>query len=234
MTPPDEILRADRLCLSYQSQEVIREVSVVFPGPQTVAITGPSGSGKTSLLYCLSGLEKTRMGSVFLLGNELGALNPDELAELRLRNVGFVFQSSDLVAELTLRENIALPLQLARVRRREIRERVEELIDALGLAESANRKPSQVSGGQAQRCAVARAVVARPRVVFADEPTGALDQANRDVVLQMLMNQVRDIGGLLVTVTHDADVAAEFDRQIGLSDGRVISDFVRDERAFIL
>lgn len=230
-TPGRDILRTERLSLRYQSEQVVRDVSVAFSEPQTVAITGPSGSGKTSLLYCLSGLERRATGSVFVLGHELGALSPDDLAELRLSSVGFVFQSSDLVPELTLRQNIALPLQLARVSRRQVTDRVNELMSALGLAESADRRPSQVSGGQAQRCAVARAVVARPRIVFADEPTGALDQANRDVVLQLLMAQVHEIEGLLVTVTHDPEVAAQFERQLALSDGRVVSDETKAERA---
>lgn len=228
-----DILRAERLSLSYGAQQVLREVSIRFDQPETVAITGLSGSGKTSLLYCLSGLERDIGGSVTLLGHELGELSADELAELRLSQVGFVFQSSDLVPELTLRQNIALPLQLARVPRRRVTARVDELVLRLGLQESADRRPSQVSGGQAQRCAVARAVVALPKIVFADEPTGALDRANRDIVLQMLVDQVREIDGLLVTVTHDPEVAAQFDRQITLSDGEVIHDLARPGRASV-
>lgn len=195
-----------------------------FGHAQAVAITGPSGSGKTSLLYCLSGLENDAQGSVVLLGHDLRHLSPDARADLRLRNVGFIFQSSDLVPELTLRQNVSLPLELARVSRRQVRERVNELVDALDLHGSADRRPSQVSGGQAQRCAVARAVVARPSIVFADEPTGALDGNNRDIVLALLLEQVRIIGGLLITVTHDRDVAACFDRTISLVDGAVLTD----------
>jgi len=233
-TPGSDILRADQLSLSYGAQQVVRDVSIAFTAPQTVAVTGPSGSGKTSLLHCLSGLDRRATGSVSLLGHELGTLGPDELAQLRLSHVGFVFQSADLVPELTLRQNIALPLQLARAPRRHVAERVAELVEGLGLAESADRRPGQVSGGQAQRCAVARAVVARPRVVFADEPTGALDQANRDVVLEMLISQVRAIDGLLVTVTHDPEVADRFERRVGLSDGRVIGDDTEADHADVV
>jgi putative ABC transport system ATP-binding protein len=218
-----ELLRAEDVRLSYGQSEVLRGVSLTFGEPGSVAITGPSGSGKTSLLYALSGLERDVTGSVTLLGKDILALTPDELADLRLANVGFVFQSSDLVPELTLRQNIALPLQLAGLSRRAVSARVEELLVALGLTESADRRPNQVSGGQAQRCAVARAVVARPRVVFADEPTGALDQSNRDVVLHLLLQQVQVIGGLLLAVTHDPQVAARFDRVVSLSDGRVVT-----------
>lgn len=233
-TPGSDILRTDQLSLSYGSQHVVRDVSIAFTDPQTVAVTGPSGSGKTSLLHCLSGLDRRATGSVSLLGKELGTLGPDELAHLRLSHVGFVFQSADLVPELTLRQNIALPLELARTPRRQVAERVAELVGALGLAESADRRPGQVSGGQAQRCAVARAVVARPRVVFADEPTGALDQANREVVLEMLMSQVRAIDGLLLTVTHDPEVADQFERRVRLSDGRVIGDDMDADRAGVV
>jgi len=219
-----EVLQATNLSLSYGSQPILREISLGFSRSEAVAITGPSGSGKTTLLYALSGLERDVQGSVTMLGKKLETLSVDQAAELRLRNVGFVFQSADLVPELTLRQNIALPLLLAGVSRSAAGQRVEELLEMLGLVESADRRPNRVSGGQAQRCAVARAVVARPSVVFADEPTGALDQTNRDVVLDLLLEQVRMIDGLLVTVTHDADVAAQFDRTIALADGRVVSE----------
>ena len=219
-----ELLRADELSLSYGKQEVLRQVSLSFPSVGSVAITGPSGSGKTSLLYGLSGLERGITGSVRLLGHELRDLSADALCDLRLRHVGFVFQSSDLVPELTLRQNIALPMELARIGRRRVSARVQELLAMLDLEQSADRRPGHVSGGQAQRCAVARAVVARPSVVFADEPTGALDQQNRDVVLALLLEQVRNIDGLLVTVTHDPDVASRFERRICLVDGIVVAD----------
>ena len=220
--PP--ILSADGLSIGFGHDDVLRDVSLVFDVAEAVAITGPSGSGKTTLLYCLAGLERGIRGSVRLLGRSLDGLDAVELAELRLRNVGFVFQSADLVPELTLRQNIALPLELARVRRREVRDRVGELLHTLDLADEADRRPAQVSGGQAQRCAVARAVALRPSVVFADEPTGALDTKNRDRVMSLLLQQVADISGLLVTVTHDGAVAARFDRRIDLADGRVVSD----------
>ncbi len=218
------ILSADGLSIRYGANTVLAHVSLDFERSESVAITGPSGSGKTTLLYCLAGLERDVTGTVALHGQILSDLDPDELARLRLNNVGFVFQSADLVPELTLRQNIALPLELAGMRRRQVRERVTELLAMLDLDKSADRRPAQVSGGQAQRCAVARAVVARPSVVFADEPTGALDSKNRDQVLELLLDQVRRIGGLLITVTHDLDVAERFDRRIALVDGRVVDD----------
>jgi len=220
--PSVSLLRADGLSLRYGDHQVLHDVSVDFPVPEAVAITGPSGSGKTSLLYALSGLERGVTGSVTVAGREIGSLSVAALSDLRLREVGFVFQSADLVPELTLRQNIALPLELAGTPRREVRARVRELEQTLGIAGCAHRRPSRVSGGQAQRCAVARAVAARPQIVFADEPTGALDQRNRDVVLALLLDQVREHEGLLVAVTHDPDVAARFDRRIALLDGCVV------------
>lgn len=218
------ILSAEGLSIGFRHEDVLRDISLVFDVAEAVAITGPSGSGKTTLLYCLAGLERGIRGCVRLLGRSLDGLDAAELAELRLRNVGFVFQSSDLVPELTLRQNVALPLELAGVRRRAVRHRVDELLHALDLADEADRRPAQVSGGQAQRCAVARAVALRPSVVFADEPTGALDTKNRDRVMSLLLQQVADISGLLVTVTHEVEVASRFDRRIDLADGRVVCD----------
>lgn len=217
-------LSADHLSLVRNDEKILHEVSLDFSSSRTVAVTGASGSGKTTLLHCLSGLERNYSGTVSLLGHDIAALTADELAELRLGQVGFVFQSSDLVPELTLRQNIALPLNLARASRRRTKERVAELVSALGLEGCADRRPEQVSGGQQQRCAVVRAVVARPAVVFADEPTGALDKANRDLVLDLLLDQVNSIDGLMVTVTHDADLASRFERRIELSDGRPVAD----------
>jgi putative ABC transport system ATP-binding protein len=203
---------------------VLRDISFSLAQGETVAITGPSGSGKTTLLYALSGLERVDSGHVTLLGSPIVGMSAELLSELRLARVGFVFQSADLVPELTLRQNMSLPLELARAGRRDAQERVQQLAEALDLAECADRKPNQVSGGQAQRCAVGRAVATRPAVVFADEPTGALDSTNRERVLDLLLEQVRLCNALLVTVTHDADVAARFSRRIGLVDGRVVAD----------
>ena len=222
--PRASVLKATSVCVDYGAQHVLRKVSVFMAAAEDVAIVGASGSGKTTLLYALSGLEKISSGSVSLLGQSLAQLSADGLCELRLRRVGFVFQSADLVPELTLAENVALPLELAGTPRRERTERVRELVAGLDLTECADRRPRQVSGGQAQRCAVARAVAARPAVVFADEPTGALDTRNRERVLDLLHDQVAGVGALLVTVTHDPEVAARSRRVISLRDGRIESD----------
>jgi putative ABC transport system ATP-binding protein len=223
LTSSAALVAAHNIDLDYGGDPVLRDITIEFEGPGSIAVTGPSGSGKTSLLYVMSGLERRATGRVRLVGEDITAMSPDELASHRLSHVGFVFQSADLVPELTLRENVALPLELAGIPRRETRSRVAELLMRLDLQSCADRRPPQVSGGQAQRCAVARAVAGRPRVVFADEPTGALDRTNRDVVLEVLRDQVAEIEGLLVAVTHDPEVAARFERQVHLSDGCIAS-----------
>jgi len=219
--PAAHALLVEGLCVDLGGQRVLSSVDLAFPGATTVAVTGPSGAGKSTLLNALGGLLPAASGRVVVEGHDLHALSDEERAELRLRAVGFVLQSSGLVPELSLRENIALPLELAGARRKDVRARVTELVEQLGLTACAHRRPGEVSGGQAQRAAVARAVVARPAVVLADEPTGALDSANRDVVLDLLLDQVARSGSLLVLVTHDPQVAARCARQVRIVDGRV-------------
>ena len=188
---------------------------------ETVALVGPSGAGKSTLLLCLAGLLRPGRGVVSYDGMDLASLAPDELARLRLREFGFVFQGGDLMPELTLTENVELPLRLAGVGRREARERAERLLRRLGLDDARGRRPSEVSGGQAQRAAVARAVVHEPAVVFADEPTGALDSDNARGVMEVLLAATRDVGASLVMVTHDRSLAALSDRVVEVHDGRV-------------
>jgi putative ABC transport system ATP-binding protein len=152
---------------------------------------------------------------------DLSSLGTEALAAVRRQHFGFVFQFAELVPELSLRDNISLPLELLRVPRRERQERVEHLLAKLDLSEHADRRPSQVSGGQAQRAAVGRALVHRPSVVFADEPTGSLDSRNGQVVLELFLAASRDIGAAVVLVTHDPNVASWADREVVVRDGRV-------------
>ncbi len=214
-------LVVEGLCVDLGGQPVLSSVNLTLPAATTVAVTGPSGAGKSTLLNALGGLQPAAHGRVVVAGRVLNRLSDDERAELRLREVGFVLQSSGLVPELSLQENIALPLELAGMRRRGVRDRVAEVVAQLGLTTCARRRPSEVSGGQAQRAAVARAVAARPSVVLADEPTGALDSTNREIVLDLLLEQVERCGSLLVLVTHDPQVAARCARQVRIVDGRV-------------
>lgn len=193
----------------------------VHPG-DTLAIVGPSGSGKTTLLGLAAGLDRPSRGSVTLAGTDLTPLGEDARAKLRAEHVGFVFQSFRLLPTLTALDNVAIPLEL----RGEsgAREASRLLLERVGLAERTDHYPSQLSGGEQQRVAVARAFAGRPTLLFADEPTGNLDEATGDRVEDLLFELNREAGTALVVVTHDLQLAARCDRQIRLRGGRVVSE----------
>ncbi len=181
---------------------------------------GPSGSGKSTLLHCLAGIIRPDSGQVGYADQELTKLADTQLSALRRAHFGFVFQFGQLVPELTCLENVALPLRLNGVRRREAERRAGEWLDRLEVAEVAQQRPGEVSGGQGQRVAVARALVTGPRVVFADEPTGALDSLNGELVMRLLTEAARETGAAVVLVTHEPRVAAYADREVVVRDGR--------------
>jgi putative ABC transport system ATP-binding protein len=185
----------------------------------SVAITGPSGGGKSTLLGVLGGLALPTSGAVRIGGEEISALPERRRSEFRRTHVGFVYQADNLLPFLTVVENVGL--QLALDAGSAAGDRTMDLLDKLGLAGEAHRLPDHLSGGQRQRAAVARAVVHRPEVILADEPTGALDAANAAAVIDLLLEVHREIGATLVMVTHDRDAASRMDRRIGLRDGRV-------------
>jgi putative ABC transport system ATP-binding protein len=189
---------------------------------EVLAIVGSSGAGKSSLLHCLAGLLAPTSGSIHLGNAEITKLDGEARATLRRREFGFVFQFADLVPELTLQDNVALPLILNGMSGRVAGSAAAESMKELGLGDLLGRRPSQVSGGEAQRAAVARALIHNPSVVFADEPTGALDQRNGQHVLQLLLERARDQQCSVVVVTHDMDVATRADRVITMRDGRVV------------
>lgn len=191
---------------------------------EVLAITGPSGCGKSTLLLCLAGLLQPDAGSIVLQGRDITHATPGERAALRRTAFGFVFQGAELVPELTLRENIALPLELGKRSRSEVAQRVDEVIDLLGLSECADRRPREVSGGQMQRGAVGRALVHRPSVLFADEPTGALDSVNGEVVFTSLLKLASQSGSAVVVVTHDAELARRTSRILRMRDGKIVTD----------
>lgn len=213
------MLEATDLRLTYGPTVALASAAATVAPGEVVALTGPSGSGKTSLLYCLAGLVRPDSGSVTFEGRDLTRLTDNDRAQTRRRHFGFVFQFAELVPELTLRENVELPLQLVGRSGRERRERVNELLERLDIVAEADRRPGQVSGGQAQRAAVARALAHTPDVVFADEPTGSLDSANGSKVLDQLLSVAREHGTAVVLVTHSSDVADAADRVVPLHDG---------------
>ncbi|MFE7767798.1 ABC transporter ATP-binding protein, partial [Streptomyces sp. NPDC057438] len=186
---------------------------------ELVAVMGPSGSGKSTLLHCLAGIERPDSGEVLLDGKRIDQLREPARSDLRRTAFGFVFQSGQLLPELPADENVALPLMLGGTARREAVEQARQWFGPLGLQGLESRRPGQLSGGQAQRVAIARALVGRPKVIFADEPTGALDQATGLDVFHLLVDVSRSQGAALVVVTHDANVARWCDRTVQVRDG---------------
>jgi putative ABC transport system ATP-binding protein len=195
----------------------------VQPG-EVLALLGPSGSGKSTLLHCLAGILRPDAGEVRFRGDRIDDLGDERRSRLRAGSFGFVFQFGSLVPELSATENVALPLRLAGVKRKTAEERAGAWLDRLGVASVAAKRPGQMSGGQGQRVAVARALVGAPRVVFADEPTGALDSLNGELVMEELVGAAREQGTSVVVVTHEARVAAYADREVVLRDGLMTAD----------
>ncbi|WP_330478303.1 ABC transporter ATP-binding protein [Streptomyces platensis] len=203
-----------------QAVTALHSIDHAIPSGSFTAVMGPSGSGKSTLLHCAAGLERPTSGSVTLAGQELSGLSERQLTLLRRGRIGFVFQDFRLVPALSVAANVALPLRLAG--RRPDPHRLEELLSNMGLLDKRNRRPAELSGGQQQRAALARALVTHPEVVFADEPTGALDRASGRDVLQLLRDAVDDQGTTVVMVTHDPQAAAWADEVLVLADGRLV------------
>ncbi|MBO2454468.1 ABC transporter ATP-binding protein [Actinomadura barringtoniae] len=195
------------------------DVSVRFPGGRFTAVMGPSGSGKSTLLQCAAGIDRVDSGEVELAGTFLNKLSESALTKLRRDRIGFVFQAFNLVPSLTARQNVALPLMLAG--RRPKRRDVDAALDRLGLADRRRHRPGEMSGGQQQRVAIARALVTRPQVLFADEPTGALDSRSSRQVMDLLRELVDQQRQTIVMVTHDPVAASFADEVLFLADGRI-------------
>ncbi len=209
---------------SFGAVRALAGISVRVEQGESVAIMGPSGSGKSTLLHCLSGVLVPDDGVVDFDGGPLSALNDRQRSHLRLSEFGFVFQDGQLLPELPARENVALPLMLTGTSRRLALAAADDMLGRIGLGELRGRRPGDMSGGQAQRVAIARAMVGHPRVVFADEPSGALDQASGHEVMQLLTTTCRIAGAALVVVTHDINVARWCSRLIEIRDGIVHAD----------
>ncbi|MFF1482318.1 ABC transporter ATP-binding protein [Streptomyces sp. NPDC058301] len=195
----------------------LRGIDLRLPRGSFTAVMGPSGSGKSTFLQCAAGLDRPTDGSVRLGGTEITGMSENKLTELRRARLGFVFQAFNLLPSLTVEQNVLLPMRLAG--RRPDRRRAEELLGQVGLAGKGRRRPGELSGGQQQRVAIARALVTRPDVVFADEPTGALDTRTAAEVLALLRNAVDGMGATVVMVTHDPSAAAYADQVLFLADG---------------
>ncbi|MFE5805143.1 ABC transporter ATP-binding protein [Streptomyces sp. NPDC056491] len=220
MTPAGTLLAATDLRKTYGPTHALDGAEFSIHPGEVVAVMGPSGSGKSTLLHCLAGIVTPDSGSITYAGRELTAMNDAERSELRRTEFGFVFQFGQLVPELTCVENVALPLRLAGVKRKEAERSALDWMERLQVEDLGAKRPGEISGGQGQRVAVARALVTRPRVIFADEPTGALDSLNGELVMQLLTEAARSASSALVLVTHEARVAAYSDREIVVRDGK--------------
>lgn len=225
------LIQASDLKLSYGPTVALRGVDLEVQPGEVLGLLGRSGSGKTSLLYCLAGILQPDSGRVRFGSIDLTSLDDEETSALRRQKFGFVFQFGELIPELTLSDNVALPLWMNGVARGEARSRAKEILGRLGIDEVADKRPGEVSGGQAQRAAIARALVHSPTVVFADEPTGALDEDNSDLVLHELITLAKDSGAAVLIVTHEARIASACDRTAEVADGRVVQAPTLAQRA---
>lgn len=218
-----------RLCIrditkSYNSAPVLTGISLTIEPGETVAVMGPSGSGKSTLLHCMSGVLLPNDGDVIYGDTKVNSLSDADRSALRLHDFGFVFQDGQLLPELTARENVALPMILQGKKRSKSLALADDVLGRLGLKDLTRRRPGQMSGGQAQRVAIARAMAGEPGVIFADEPTGALDQSTGHEVMQQLTALVEQTGTTLVMVTHDVKVADWCRRRVETRDGLIHDD----------
>jgi putative ABC transport system ATP-binding protein len=234
--PGSTVVRAQDVTRVYGEGDTavhaLRGVSVEFPRGQFAAIMGPSGSGKSTLMHILAGLDQPTSGSVQINGTEIVGMSDKELTLLRRDNIGFIFQFFNLLPMLTAEENVTLPLSLAGEKPE--REWVDELMVKVGLEDRRDHRPSELSGGQQQRVAIARSLITRPTVLFADEPTGNLDSSTSEEILGVLRDSVDQYGQTTVMVTHDAGAAAVSDRTMFLADGKLVKDIGRSSASQVL
>ncbi len=216
------LISASNLTVRFGESTALAGASIALGAGERVALMGPSGSGKSTLLHCLAGVIRPGAGEVHFEGARLDTQRESARSATRLHRMGVVFQFGDLVPELTLAENVMLPLQLTGSSRVESRQSADELLDQLGIAEVSDRRAGMVSGGQAQRAAVARALVHRPAVVLADEPTGALDSVTSESVMDAMISLTSALGAALLVVTHDNLVASHLQRLVVIRDGATV------------
>ncbi|MFJ2499027.1 ABC transporter ATP-binding protein [Streptomyces sp. NPDC087539] len=220
MIPVGSLLSADSLHKAYGQTPALDGASFSIHPGEVVAVMGPSGSGKSTLLHCLAGIVTPDRGTITYAGRELSAMSDAERSALRRTEFGFVFQFGQLVPELTCVENVALPLRLAGAKRKDAERTARHWLERLEVDDVGAKRPGEVSGGQGQRVAVARSLAGSPKVIFADEPTGALDSLNGERVMQLLTEAARSTNVAVVLVTHEARVAAYSDRDVTVRDGR--------------
>ena len=221
------MLELNDITKSFTQQRVLEGISLTVGGGESVAIMGPSGSGKSTLLHCMSGVLVPDDGQVHFNGQDVSAMSDAERSRLRLENFGFIFQDGQLLPELTATENVALPQIMRGVPRSQAHDEAIDMLTRLGLGAYVDRYPGQLSGGQVQRVAIARALAGPPSVVFADEPTAALDQATGHEVMQQIVAIAQKFGVTLVLVTHDPKIADWCSRRVEIRDGLIHSEVAR-------
>ena len=230
MSPVVELKRTSRTyVLGGEPVPAMRDVDLTFEAGTLVSITGPSGAGKSTLLHLVAGLDKATSGSVIVAGSNLAELREDKLADFRLKSIGMVFQSFNLLPAMSAWQNVAIPRLLAGGRLSQAKARATELLDLVGLGSRAAHRPKELSGGQMQRVAIARALMMNPRIILADEPTGNLDSHAGSAILELLRSvALESFDGsdrrLVVMVTHDRLAAERSDRIVSMLDGRVVAD----------
>lgn len=215
------MIAAQNIKKSYGEIQVLKGIDVDIPQGEIVSIIGKSGAGKSTLLHILGTLDQADTGSLNICNVNISNLNDKQLASFRNANIGFVFQFHHLLQEFTALENVCIPAYIAGKNFNQIEKRAKELLDYLGLSDRSSHKPNQMSGGEAQRVAVARALINQPAVVFADEPTGNLDKTSSENLHQLFLQLRKDFNHTFVIVTHNSDLAAMSDRVIKLEDGKV-------------
>ncbi len=216
------MIKIQNIHRSFDNLQVLKGVDLQVGKGEIVAIIGPSGAGKTTLLQIIGTLDKPDAGSVVIDGVDVFALNDNELAAFRNKHIGFIFQFHQLLPEFTALENVMMPALIGGEEHRVAKERAKELLTELGLAERLQHKPQQLSGGEKQRVAAARAMMMKPSVILADEPSGSLDSANKQELHRLLLDMRKRFGQTLIIVTHDPELAAISDRVIEMRDGKIM------------
>lgn len=210
--------------------KALDQISFYVQQGEFVSIMGASGSGKTTLLNCISTIDTVSAGHIFLQGKDITAISEEDISRFRRDNLGFIFQDFNLLDTLTLEENIALPLTIGNIPPKEITERVYRIAQRLQISNTLKKFPFQVSGGQKQRCAFARAVICNPKLIMADEPTGSLDSNSARILLQMMSELNKETGSTILMVTHDVFCASYADRILFLKDGKIFNETLKGEK----
>ncbi|MDE6095994.1 MAG: ABC transporter ATP-binding protein [Muribaculaceae bacterium] len=218
---------------AYGPLTVLHDISLTIPEGEIMAIVGPSGAGKTTLLQIIGSLDRPDNGSVFFDNTDIFRLKDKDLSRFRNLNIGFVFQFHQLLPEFSALENVAMPALIAGKKKKEAFEESEKLLAMLGLSDRMNHKPAQLSGGEKQRTAIARALVNKPRIILADEPTGSLDSHNRDEIRGIIASLRDSLRQTFVIVTHDPHMASIADRTVSMEDGRITGEVLAEVKNFV-